>query len=270
VGLTTPEKIRTLQKKLYVKAKSEPDFRFYLLYDKVWRTDILEHAYRLCRANGGAAGVDGMTFGQIESQEGGVESWLRAVSAELREESYRPQAVRRVLIPKPDGGERPLGIPTVKDRVVQQAAKLVVEPIFEADFEPNAYGYRPGRSALDAVKEVQKSILRGERDVVDADLSKYFDTIPHRELMKSVARRISDRKLLHLIRMWLKAPVEETNAAGRKISTGVKARALARRREGSFPRCWRTSTSTACFGRGRSWDSNRSFRLGSSITRMIS
>jgi RNA-directed DNA polymerase len=270
LGLTTPIRIRTLQKKLYVKAKSEPAFRFYLLYDKVWRADILEHAYGLCRANGGAPGVDGVTFDQIEAAAGGVEGWLRNVAAELREERYRPQAVRRVMIPKPDGGERPLGIPTVTDRVVQQAARLVLEPIFEADFEPNAYGYRPGRGALDAVKEVQVSIQRGASHVVDADLSKYFDTIPHRELMKSVARRISDRKLLHLIRMWLKAPVEETNAAGRKISTGVKARALARRREGSFPRCWRTSTSTACFGRGRSWDSNRSFGLGSSITLMTS
>ena len=211
MSLATPEKIRTLQKKLYVKAKSEPTFRFYLLYDKVWRADILEHAYRLCRANGGAAGVDGITFEDIETAEGGLEDWLRTLAVELREERYRPQAVRRVMIPKPDGGERPLGIPTIRDRVVQQATKLVVEPIFEADFEPNAYGYRPGRGALDAVKEVRASILRGESQVVDADLSKYFDTIPHRELLKSVARRISDRKMLRLIKMWLKAPVEETD-----------------------------------------------------------
>jgi RNA-directed DNA polymerase len=138
LGLATPDRIRTLQKKLYVKAKNEPEFRFYLLYDKVWREDILEYAYRLCRVNGGAAGVDGVTFRQIESGEGGLESWLRTLVAELKEERYRPQAVRRVMIPKPDGGERPLGIPTVKDRVVQQAAKLALEPIFEADFEPNA------------------------------------------------------------------------------------------------------------------------------------
>jgi RNA-directed DNA polymerase len=220
VGLATPERIRTLQRKLYVKAKGEPEFRFYLLYDKVWRADILEHAYRLCRQNGGAAGVDGVTFDGIESSEGGLESWLRALAAELREERYQPQAVRRVMIPKPDGGERPLGIPTIRDRVVQQAAKLVVEPIFEADFEPNAYGYRPRRGALDAVKEVHASILRGESHVVDADLSAYFDTIPHRELLQSVARRISDRKMLRLIKMWLKVPVEETDAEGRKTLRG--------------------------------------------------
>jgi RNA-directed DNA polymerase len=220
VSLETPEKIRTLQRKLYVKAKREPEFRFYLLYDKVWRTDILEHAYRCCRANGGAAGVDGETFADIEASEGGREEWLRTLVAELREERYRPQAVRRVMIPKPDGGERPLGIPTVRDRVVQQAAKLVLEPIFEADFEPNAYGYRPRRGALDAVKEVQTSILRGESHVVDADLSKYFDTIPHAELLQSVARRVSDGKMLRLIKMWLKAPVEARDAEGRKVRTG--------------------------------------------------
>jgi RNA-directed DNA polymerase len=220
VSLATPEKIRTLQEKLYVKAKSEPEFRFYLLYDKVWRADILEHAYRLCRSNGGAAGVDRVTFDQIEAAEGGLEGWLRTLAMELQEERYRPQAVRRVMIPKPDGGERPLGIPTVRDRVVQQAAKLVMEPIFEADFEPNAYGYRPGRGALDAVAEVKAAVLRGESQVVDADLSKYFDTIPHPELLRSVARRISDRKMLHLIKMWLKAPVEEKDAKGRKVMTG--------------------------------------------------
>jgi RNA-directed DNA polymerase len=181
---------------------------------------ILEHAYRLCRSNGGAAGVDGVTFEGIEATEEGLEGWLRTLAAELREERYRGQAVRRVMIPKPDGGERPLGIPTIRDRVVQQAAKLVMEPIFEADFEPDAYGYRPRRGALDAVKEVQVSIVRGESHVVDADLSKYFDTIPHRELLKAVARRLSDRKMLRLVKMWLKAPVEETDAEGRKTLTG--------------------------------------------------
>lgn len=218
MSLQTPEKIRTLQNKLYLKAKREPAYRFYLLYDKVWRADILLHAYGLCRANGGAAGVDGITFADID--ESGLEAWLAALAADLREEKYKPEAVRRVRIPKPDGGERLLGIPTVRDRVVQQAAKLVLEPIFEADFEPNAYGYRPNRGALDAVQEVHRAIQHGEVHVVDADLSKYFDTIPHRELMQSVARRVSDGKMLRLIKMWLKAPAEETDDRGHTLRIG--------------------------------------------------
>lgn len=218
MSLQTPEKIRTLQNKLYLKAKREPAYRFYLVYDKVWRADILLHAYGLCRANGGAAGVDGVTFADID--ESGLEAWLAALAADLREEKYRPEAVRRVRIPKPDGGERLLGIPTVRARVVQQAAKLVLEPIFEAEFEPNAYGYRPKRGALDAVREVHRAIQHGEVHVVDADLSKYFDTIPHRELMRSVARRISDGKMLRLIKMWLKAPAEETDDRGHTLRTG--------------------------------------------------
>jgi RNA-directed DNA polymerase len=218
MSLQTPEKIRTLQNKLYLKAKREPGYRFYLLYDKVWRADILLHAYGLCRANGGAAGVDQVTFADID--ESGLEAWLAALAADLREEKYRPDAVRRVRIPKPDGGERLLGIPTVRDRVVQQAAKLVLEPIFEADFEPNAYGYRPKRGALDAVQEVHRGIQHGEVHVVDADLSKYFDTIPHRELMLSVVRRVSDGKMLRLIKMWLKAPAEETDDRGHTLRTG--------------------------------------------------
>ena len=145
MSLATPERIRTLQRKLYVKAKGEPDFRFYLLYDKVWRADILEHAYRLCRANGGAAGVDRETFEDIESREDGLEGWLSTLETELREEKYRPQAVRRVMIPKPDGGERPLGIPTIRDRVVQQAARLVVEPVFEADSSRTRMGTGPSK-----------------------------------------------------------------------------------------------------------------------------
>jgi RNA-directed DNA polymerase len=219
VSLETPEKIRTLQNKLYLKAKGEPAYRFYLLYDKVWRADILSHAYRLCRANGGAPGVDGVWFDDIE--EAGLEAWLAALAAELREEKYRPEAVRRKVIPKPDGGERVLGIPTIRDRVAQQAAKLVLESIFEADFEPNAYGYRPKRGALDAVREVHHAIQHGEAHVVDADLSKYFDTIPHRELMQSVVRRVSDGKMLRLIKMWLKAPVEETDDRGQKHRRGA-------------------------------------------------
>lgn len=218
MSLQTPEKIRTLQNKLYLKAKREPAYRFYLLYDKVWRADILLHAYGLCRSNGGAAGVDGVTFADID--ESGLEAWLAALAADLREEKYKPGAVRRVRIPKPDGGERLLGIPTVRDRVAQQAAKLVLEPIFEAGFEPNAYGYRPKRGALDAVQEVHRAIQHEEVHVVDADLSKYFDTIPHRELMQSVARRVSDGKMLRLIRMWLKAPAEETDDRGHTLRTG--------------------------------------------------
>jgi RNA-directed DNA polymerase len=220
MSLETPERIRNLQKKLYLKAKAEPDFRFYLLYDKVWRADILEHAYELARDNRGAPGVDGLTFAAIETA--GLAEWLSGIGKELRERSYRPDAVRRVMIPKPNGGERPLGIPTIRDRVVQTAVKLVIEPIFEADLEPNAYGYRPRRSAGDAVEAVHDLLRRGYTDVVDADLSKYFDTIPHDQLMRSVARRIVDRDILKLIKMWLKAPVEETDKGGGKRLTGGK------------------------------------------------
>ena len=191
MSLTTPVKISSLQRKLYGKAKAEPDYRFYLLYDKICREDVLEHAYALARDNAGAPGVDGTTFAQIEAA--GVENWLAGLRADLVSKTYRPQAVRRVLIPKPGGGERPLGIPTIRDRVAQTAAKLVLEPIFEADFEDTAYGYRPKRSGADAISRVHQHILSGRRHVVDADLSKYFDTIPHRDLMQSVARRIVDR-----------------------------------------------------------------------------
>ena len=177
VRLETPDKIRTLQRKLYCKAKAEPEFRFYLLYDKVCRQDILAHAYRLARANAGAPGVDGVTFAQIEAE--GVDAWLASLREELALKTYRPAPVQRVMIPKPGGGERPLGIPTIRDRVAQTAAKLVLEPIFEADFDDGAYGYRPGRSATDAIKEVHRLICRGYTDVVDADLSKYLDVSSH-------------------------------------------------------------------------------------------
>ena len=167
MSLTTPEKIRTLQRKLYRKAKAEPAFRFYLLYDKICREDILRHAYALARVNAGAPGVDGVTFAAIEAK--GLVGWLAGLREELVSKTYRPDPVRRVSIPKPTGGERPLGIPTIRDRVVQTAAKLVLEPIFEADFEDSAYGYRPARGAVDAVKEVHRLICRGYTGVVDAD-----------------------------------------------------------------------------------------------------
>src|SRR4051794_41722501 len=218
MSLTTPDKIRTLQRKLYLKAKAEPDFRFYLLYDKVYRADILRHAYDLARANRGAPGVDGVDFAAIEAA--GREDWLHGIETDLRTKTYQPQPVRRVMIPKPGGGERPLGIPSIRDRVVQTAAKLVIEPIFEADLEPNAYGYRPRRSAQDAIREVHELLCEGYTDVVDADLSKYFDTIPHCELMQCVARRIVDREVLRLIKMWLTVPVEEQDENGKRRLTG--------------------------------------------------
>ena len=220
MSLATPEKIRSLQRKLYRKAKAEPAFRFYLLYDKIHREDILRHAYASARANAGAPGVDGVTFATIEAS--GLEGWLAGLHEDLVSKMYRPAPVRRVMIPKPGGGERPLGIPTIRDRVVQTAAKLVLEPIFEADFEDSAYGYRPARGAADAIKEVHRLVCRGYIDVVDADLSKYFDTIPHSDLLKSVARRIVDRHVLRLIKLWLKAPIEEWDGNGKRRMSGGK------------------------------------------------
>src|SRR5204863_4434028 len=222
MSLETPIKIRMLQRMLYQKAKGEPSYRFYLLYDKMYREDLLAHAYALVKSNQGAPGVDGQSFWAIESQ--GLQEWLSGIRNDLRAKTYQPQAVRRVLIPKPGGGERPLGIPTIRDRVVQTAAKRLLEPIFEADFEPNAYGYRPKRSAQDAVQKVHKLLCEGHTDVVDADLSKYFDTIPHCELMQCVARRIVDRDMLRLIQMWLKVPVEERDESGHgRMSGGQKS-----------------------------------------------
>jgi RNA-directed DNA polymerase len=220
MSLETPIKIRMLQRKLYQKAKGESNYRFYLLYDKMYREDILAHAYELVKSNKGAPGVDGQTFSGIETA--GLEEWLNEIRKDLHAKTYRPQAVRRVMIPKPGGGERPLGIPTVRDRVVQTAGKLLLEPIFEADFDPNAYGYRPKRSAQDAIRKVHELLREGYTDVVDADLSKYFDTIPHRELIRCVARRIADRDMLHLIKMWLKVPVEERDENGKRRMSGGK------------------------------------------------
>jgi RNA-directed DNA polymerase len=220
MSLATPELIRSLQRKLYCKAKAEPAFHFYTLYDKICRADILAHAYEVAHANAGAPGVDGRTFEHIEAS--GLEEWLAGLREDLVARTYRPAPVRRVMIPKPGGGERPLGIPTIRDRVVQTAAKLVLEPIFEADFDDGAYGYRPGRSAADAIQDVHRLICRGYTDVVDADLSKFFDTIPHADLLKSVARRISDRNVLWLIKQWLKAPIEERDGDGQRHMSGGK------------------------------------------------
>src|SRR5918995_523212 len=221
MSLATPESVRTLQRKLYLKAEAEPDYRFDLLYDKIYRADVLRHAYELVRANRGAPGVDGVTCREIEAA--GLENWLAGLAGDLRTKAYQPRPVRRVMIPKPGGdGERPLGIPTIRDRVAQTAAKLVLEPIFEADLEPTAYGYRPGRSGADAVKVVHRLLCQGFTEVVDADLSKYFDTIPHDELLRSVAARVVDRHVLGLIKLWLKTPVEETGSGGRRRISGGK------------------------------------------------
>lgn len=214
MSLTTPPSVQKLQTALHAKAKEAPSFRFYALYDKVYREDILAFAYECCKANGGAAGVDDQTFEDIEAH--GLKRWLDELTQELKSRTYQPQPVRRVYIPKPDGKQRPLGIPAIRDRVVQTAAVLVLEPIFEADLQPEQYAYRSDRSALDAVKRVHKLINTGHGQVVDADLSGYFDSVPHAELMKSLARRVVDGAMLHLLKMWLEAPVEETDEHGNK------------------------------------------------------
>jgi RNA-directed DNA polymerase len=214
MSLTTPWSVQKLQTALHDKAKESPDRRFYALYDKVYRRDILAFAYQCCQANGGAAGVDGQTFEHIE--EYGAERWLDELAQELKSRIYQPHPVRRVYLPKPDGKQRPLGVPTIRDRTVQTAAVLVLEPICEADLQPEQYAYRKDRSALDAVRHVHKLINTGHGEIVDADLSGYFDSIPHAELLKSVARRVVDGAMLHLIRMWLEAPVEETDERGKK------------------------------------------------------
>jgi len=213
--LKTPEKIRDLQRKLYLKAKSEPKFRFYLLEDKAWREDILQHAYRLARANGGGPGIDGESFQSIETGEGETK-FLAKLQQELKEKGYRAQPVRRVYIPKGDGKKRPLGIPTIRDRVAQMAVKLVIEPIFEADFEDCSFGFRPKKDAHQAVQAVRQALYNAHPYVLDADLQQYFDTIAHDKLMKVIAKRISDRHILNWIKQWLSAAVVEEDGEGKR------------------------------------------------------
>ena len=216
-NLSTPKSVQKLQTALHAKAKTEPGYRFYALYDKIFREDILAHAYAQCRSNKGAPGVDGQDFGDIEAY--GVERWLGELALALKEEKYRPDPIRRVFIPKANGKLRPLGISTLRDRVCMTAAMLVLDPIFEADLPPEQYAYRQGRNAQQAVIDVEETLFYDHPDVVDADLADYFGSIPHSELMRSLARRVVDGRVLHLIKMWLECAVEETDDKGRKSRT---------------------------------------------------
>lgn len=218
--LKTPDQIQELRQKLYQKAKLELEFRFYALYDKVYRKDIIEYAYKLVRAKKGAPGIDGVTFNAIESE--GVERYLESITEELRTKTYRAEPVRRVYIPKPDGTKRSLGIPTIKDRVIQMAVKIVIEPIFEADFQNSSYGFRPGRDAHNAMDEVKLQLLYGRTQVIDADITKYFDAIPHDRLLEAVAKRIVDKNILKLLKMWLKAPIVEEENGKRRFKGNDK------------------------------------------------
>jgi RNA-directed DNA polymerase len=216
-NLATPASVQKLQRALHAKAKAAPGYRFYALYDKISRDDILAYAYAQCRSNKGAPGVDGQDFADIEAY--GVQRWLGELALALREESYRPDPIRRVFIPKANGKLRPLGISTLRDRVCMSAAVLVLDPIFEADLPPEQYAYRPGRNAQQAAIDVKDTLFYDHPEVVDADLADYFGSIPHAELMLSLARRIVDRRVLHLIKMWLECSVEETDDRGRKTRT---------------------------------------------------
>jgi group II intron reverse transcriptase/maturase len=216
-NLATPKSVQKLQTALHAKAKADAGYRFYALYDKIGRDDILAHAYAQCRSNKGAPGIDGQDFADIEAY--GVERWLAELALALRQETYRPDPIRRAYIPKANGKLRPLGISNVRDRVCMTATALVLEPIFEADLPPEQYAYRPGRNAQQAAVAVEELLFRGHREVVDADLADFFGSIPHADLHKSVARRVVDRRVLHLIKMWLECAVEETDDRGRKRRT---------------------------------------------------
>jgi group II intron reverse transcriptase/maturase len=213
-NLSTPITVQKLQTALHAKAKSEAGYRFYALYDKIYRLDILFHAWNQCRSNKGAPGVDGQDFEDVEKY--GVLRWLGELALALKTEKYQPEPIRRVFIPKANGKFRPLGISTLRDRVCMTAAMLVLEPIFEADLPDEQYAYRAGRNAQQAVLQVEETLFHGRREVVDADLADYFGSIPHAELMLSLARRIVDTRVLHLIRMWLECATEETDGRGRK------------------------------------------------------
>lgn len=220
--MSDAERVQALQRKLYLKAKQEAGFRFYAMYDKVSLGYVLRESYRRVKANGGSPGADGMTFEQVEGQIG-RKAFLSQLEKELKQRTYQPSAVKRVMIPKANGGERPLGIPTIRDRVAQMACKIAIEPIFEADFAENSYGFRPKRGAKDAMQDIREHLKSGHHHVLDADLSKYFDTIPHDKLMKALAERISDKHILHLIKLWLKAPVEGNGRThgGKKRKVGT-------------------------------------------------
>jgi len=212
------ERVLTLQEKLYQKAKQERGYKFYVLYDKMFIPYMLREAWKTVKGNGGTSGVDGITIADVE--EYGVEKYLKELGEDLRKKTYEPQAVRRVMIPKANGGERPLGIPTVRDRVAQTVCKMILEPIFEADFEESSYGFRPGRSSKGAITAIKENLKQDKTAVYDADLSKYFDTIPHDKLQLALKERISDPRLLKLITKWLKAPVYE----GGQYKSGTKNR----------------------------------------------
>ena len=213
-------KVRQFQRKLYLKAKQEREFRFYILYDKIYRWDILLLSWFRVKKNGGGPGLDGQTFKEIE-RDGAVQ-FLKQIQNDLQERTYKPEAVLRCWIEKDNGKLRPLGIPTIRDRIIQMACKIVIEPIFESDFENCSYGFRPKRSAQQAIQHIRQHLKMGCQEVWDADLSQYFDTIPHAQLMELIEKRISDREVLKLIRMWLKAPVAEQTKSGKIRYTGGK------------------------------------------------